>query len=132
MAETTLQRLYREQGQAPWQDNISRGMITSGALRHVIDLGIVGVTCNPTIFEKALGTGTDYDAQIREVYADCGDPNKVFFELMLKDIGDAADVFREVYDRTNHLDGYISIEVTPDLAATRKRQSPRLACSMIA
>jgi transaldolase/glucose-6-phosphate isomerase len=116
MTDTTLNRLYGEQGQAPWQDNISRGMITSGALRHVIDLGIVGVTSNPTIFEKALGSGTDYDEQIRQVYADCGDPSQVFFELMLKDIGDAADVFREVYDRTNHLDGYISIEVTPDLA----------------
>jgi len=121
MTKTNLQRLYEEQGQAPWQDNISRGMIKSGALAQVIDLGVVGVTSNPTIFEKAIDTGTDYDEQIREVYANCGDPNQVFFELMLKDIGDAADVFREVYDRTNHLDGYISIEVTPDLARETQR-----------
>src|SRR4051812_24071015 len=116
MTKTTLNRLYEEQGQAPWQDNISRGMIQSGELAHMIDLGVVGVTSNPTIFEKALGTGTDYDEQIRQVYASCGDTNQVFMELMLTDIGDAADVFREVYDKTNHLDGYISIEVTPDLA----------------
>ncbi len=116
MTETKLQRLYTEQGQAPWQDNISRAMIQSGELQNVIDQGIVGVTSNPTIFEKAVNSGTEYDSQIRDVYASCGDPSQVFFELMLKDIGDAADIFRPVYDRTQHLDGYISIEVTPDLA----------------
>jgi transaldolase/glucose-6-phosphate isomerase len=78
--------------------------------------GIVGVTSNPTIFEKAISSGTDYDEQMRDVYGRGQDAGQVFFELMLKDIQDAADVFRGVYDKTNHLDGYISIEVTPDLA----------------
>jgi len=116
MSKTTLQRLYAEQQQAPWLDNISRGLITSGQLQKLIDQGIVGVTSNPTIFEKAISSGTDYDAQMREVFAHSADPHAVFFELMLKDIMDAADLFRPVYDRTQHLDGFISIEVTPDLA----------------
>jgi transaldolase/glucose-6-phosphate isomerase len=117
MGKTALQRLYEEQGQAPWLDNISRGLITSGDLRKMIDEdGIVGVTSNPTIFEKAISSGTDYDEQMRDVYGRGQDARQVFFELMLKDIQDAADVFRGVYDKTNHLDGYISIEVTPDLA----------------
>ncbi len=117
MGKTALQRLYEEQGQAPWLDNISRGLITSGDLRKMIDEdGIVGVTSNPTIFEKAISSGTDYDEQMRDVFGRGQDAEQVFFELMLKDIQDAADVFRGVYDKTNHLDGYISIEVTPDLA----------------
>lgn len=112
-----VKRLYREQGQAPWLDNISRNLITSGELRRMIEEdGIVGVTSNPTIFEKAISTGTDYDDQMGEAFGQGRDAQHVFMELMLKDIGDAADVFRSVYDETKHLDGYISIEVTPDLA----------------
>ena len=117
MADTPCKRLYEEQGQAPWLDNISRGLISSGELQKMIDHdGIVGVTSNPTIFEKAIGTGTDYDAQMREVYGQGKDAQAVFLELMIRDIQDAADIFRPVYDRTDRLDGYISIEVTPDLA----------------
>ncbi|MGI8586581.1 MAG: bifunctional transaldolase/phosoglucose isomerase [Chloroflexia bacterium] len=117
MGETNLQKLYQEQGQAPWLDNISRGLIKSGELQKMIDEdGIVGVTSNPTIFEKAIGSGTDYDEQMRSAFASGKDAHGVFFELMLQDIGDAADHFKPVYDRTKHLDGYISIEVTPDLA----------------
>jgi transaldolase / glucose-6-phosphate isomerase len=117
MTDNPLRRLYAEQGQAPWLDNISRGLISSGALRNMIDDdGIVGVTSNPTIFEKAISSGADYDEQMKAVFGRGQDAQRVFFELMLKDIQDAADVFRDVYDRTKHLDGYISIEVTPDLA----------------
>lgn len=117
MKDTPTKRLYDEQGQAPWLDNISRGLISSGELQKLIDDdGIVGVTSNPTIFEKAIGTGTDYDAQMREVYGQGKDAQGVFLELMLRDIADAADVLRPVYDRTKGLDGFISIEVTPDLA----------------
>src|SRR5437016_2824545 len=117
MKDTPTKRLYEDQGQAPWLDNISRGLISSGELQKLIDDdGIVGVTSNPTIFEKAIGTGTDYDAQMREVYSQGKDAQGVFLELMLRDIADAADVLRPVYDRTKGLDGYISIEVTPDLA----------------
>lgn len=116
MSKTNLQRLYAEQGQAPWLDNISRGLITSGALERLIrDDGIVGVTSNPTIFAKAIASGDDYNTQIRQVDADA-DPQAVFFQLMLQDIGDAADRFRAVYEHTGHLDGYVSVEVTPDLA----------------
>jgi transaldolase len=116
MSHTLLHRLYEEQDQAPWLDNISRDMIKSGQLKSLIAEGIVGVTSNPTIFEKAMASGNAYDEAISKYISNGGDSSGLFFSLMVDDIGQAADIFRSVYDNTKGKDGFISIEVTPDLA----------------
>jgi transaldolase len=116
MNMTAIQRLYKEQDQAPWLDSISREMIQSGELQRLITaVGIVGVTSNPTIFAQAITQGSAYTDDIRRLRAQGLAPPEIFFELMLQDIGDAADLLRPVYEQTGHRDGYISIEVTPDV-----------------
>src|SRR5438105_1857539 len=106
MGKTAIQRLYEEQGQAPWLDSISRGMLASGELQHLIEaVGIVGVTSNPTIFEKAVAAGADYDRQIHQLAGQGLPSQQIFFELMLHDIQEAADLLRPVYERTGHQDG---------------------------
>jgi transaldolase len=111
----TIQKLC-EQGQSIWCDNVSRRMIDSGELTRLIDLGVVGVTSNPTIFLKAITGGTDYDALIEKLAAEDRDPIGVYEGLVLPDIADAADTLRPVYDRTSGVDGYVSLEVNPKLA----------------
>lgn len=111
----TIQKLY-EQGQSIWCDNISRGMIESGELQRWIDLGVVGVTSNPTIFMKAVTTGTDYDERFLRLLAEGRDDMGIYEGLVLPDIADAADLLRPVYDRTGGVDGYVSLEVNPKLA----------------
>ncbi len=111
----TIHKLY-EQGQSVWCDNISRGMIQSGQLQRWIDLGVVGVTSNPTIFMKAITGGTDYDAPIRRLLSKGREGMDIYEDLVLPDIADAADILHPVYERTNGVDGYISIEVNPKLA----------------
>src|SRR5438270_7645582 len=107
MSLTRIQRLYQEQDQAPWLDSISREMIQSGELQRLIAAGIVGVTSNPTIFAKALTQGSAYTGDIQRLRAQGLEPPAIFFELMLQDIGDAADLLRPVYGQTGHRDGYI-------------------------
>lgn len=113
----TLRRL-EEFGQSIWYDNISRPLIENGELRSLIDGGVVGVTSNPTIFEKAISGGAAYDRQIVEflaAYPGVGlDP--LLRALMVRDIQMAADLFRPVYERTQGRDGYVSMEVTPSKA----------------
>jgi transaldolase len=105
-------------GQSIWYDNISRGVIQRGELKRMVDEGLLGVTSNPTIFEKAITSSTDYDDQIRDlVDANANiDAAELIQRLMVKDIQMACDVMREVYDRTNSRDGYVSIEVSPHKA----------------
>jgi transaldolase len=112
-----LQKL-EQLGQSIWYDNISRGVIQRGELKKMVDEGLLGVTSNPTIFEKAITSSTDYDDQIRElVHANpTVDAAELIQALMVKDIRMACDVMREVYDRTNRRDGYVSIEVSPGKA----------------
>ena len=105
-----LQRL----GQSPWHDNIRRGLLTSGALaRMVADGDITGLTSNPTIFEQAIESGTDYQAQLRTLARARKRPAEIFDALAISDIRDAADVFAPVYRRTEGGDGFVSIEVNP-------------------
>ena len=111
----TIQRLG-ERGQSIWCDNISRGMIETGELQRLIDLGIVGVTSNPTIFMKAITGSTDYDDLFHRLLAGGADTMAIYEGLILPDIADAADMLRPVYDRTQGVDGYISLEVNPKLA----------------
>ncbi len=105
-------------GQSVWYDNISRGVIQRGELKKMVDEGLLGVTSNPTIFEKAISGSNDYDEQIRELVD--ANPNidaaEMIQALMVTDIQMACDVMREVYDRTNGRDGYVSIEVSPGKA----------------
>lgn len=111
----TIQKLY-ETGQSIWCDNISRAMIESGELERWIELGVVGVTSNPTIFMKAVTGGTDYDERFSRLLAEGRDEMGIYEGLVLPDIADAADILRPAYDRTNAVDGYVSLEVNPRLA----------------
>ncbi len=104
-------------GQSPWLDYIHRGMISSGELaRRIAEDGIRGVTSNPTIFEKAVSSGRDYDEQIGALARAGIPPLEAYKRIVTDDIRAAADVLRPVYDATAGDDGYVSLEVDPDLA----------------
>src|SRR5208283_5202052 len=97
--------------------NISRDSIRGGHLQELIDENsVVGATSNPTIFEKAMSSGTAYDEQIGELAAQGSDVGQTFWALAERDIADACDVFRPVWERSAHRDGYVSLEVDPRLA----------------
>jgi transaldolase len=105
------------EGQSVWQDDISRDMISSGLLSHRIeDVGIRGVTSNPTIFQKAISSGDAYDEDIKNLLGQNMDVAEVFQTLAVKDIQDACDVFRPIYDESDGEDGFVSLEVLPSLA----------------
>jgi transaldolase len=116
MAKNPLWEL-REYGQSIWFDTISRDLIQTGGLQRLIDeYAVVGVTSNPTIFEKALSTGSAYDADIRAL-SEAGDSTERLFErLATDDIRDACDILQPIYEQTRHVDGRVSIEVSPGLA----------------
>ena len=101
-------------GTSPWLDNIRRGWLSSGKFREWVDDGIVGVTSNPTIFQKAIADSQDYDDAIRAMAGT--DPEEAFFELAIADVQEAADQLRGVWDSTDHLDGYVSFELPPEMA----------------
>ena len=103
-------------GQSVWIDNIQRAMITSGQLQSMIDQGLMGMTSNPTIFEKAISGSRDYDDQMKELVAQGADGPEILNALMIKDIQMAADLFHPVYTRTKGRDGFVSIEINPTLA----------------
>ncbi len=107
-----------ELGQSIWYDNISRAMITQGELKQRVDEGLLGVTSNPTIFDKAISGSNDYDEQIKELVEKNPNINAadIIQALMIRDIQMATDVLKPVYDRTNGRDGYVSVEVTPGKA----------------
>ena len=103
-------------GQSVWFDNIRRGFIDSGELQRLIDLGVSGLTSNPSIFEKAITGSTDYDSALLELALDGGSAAEIFERLAIEDIRDAADLLSPVYERTEGADGFASIEVSPHLA----------------
>jgi transaldolase len=104
-------------GQSLWLDNITRSLMTSGRLRSYIEeLSVTGLTSNPTIFDHAIENGTDYDPAIRAKLRAGKSGEALFFELALEDLTQAADLFRPIHDRTNGLDGWVSLEVSPLLA----------------
>ncbi len=105
-----------EVGQSIWLDFIERGLVRSGELARLVDLGLLGVTSNPTIFHSAIESGTGYDEDLQRLARDGKDARGVYEGLALGDIGEAADVLRPVYDRTGGADGFVSIEVNPQLA----------------
>ena len=106
-----------ECGQSYWLDNLTRKKITSGELKQRVEnQGLRGVTSNPTIFEKAIAKSSDYDAQIEELVKKGTDAVHLYDRLVIKDIQDACDVLRPVFDQTKGVDGYVSLEVSPHLA----------------
>jgi transaldolase/glucose-6-phosphate isomerase len=105
-----------DMGQAIWFDYIRRSLITSGELQSLIDQGVRGVTSNPTIFEKAIAGSSDYDADLIPLVKKGATIEGIYEELALWDIARTADLFRPLYERTAGLDGYVSIEVSPELA----------------
>jgi transaldolase len=107
-------------GQSVWLDNIKRSMFASGELQKLVDIGLRGQTSNPTIFEKAIDGGTDYDAQLKSLVGTEHDPQNLFEALAIQDIRSACDVFAPVFKSTNRLDGYVSLEVSPTLAHDTK------------
>jgi transaldolase len=104
-------------GQSLWLDNISRGLLTSGTLRRYRDaFAVTGLTSNPTIFDHAMRHGTDYDAEMRQKLKETSSPEELFVALALTDLRQAADLFRPIHDRTNGVDGWVSLELSPLLA----------------
>ena len=113
---TTLQRLYSDYGQSPWLDNITRGYLRDGGLARMVDDGIRGVTANPTIFAKAISGSSDYDEQFSSSLVAGRSVTDAYWELVIADITDALAVLRPVFDSSGGTDGFVSVEVAPELA----------------
>jgi len=115
MPETSIYELSKF-GQSVWVDNISRSMIRSGKLEEMIRLGLRGMTSNPTIFDKAISRSADYDERIQELGSAGRSLFEIYDDLTIKDVQDTADIFLPVYNTTDKLDGYVSLEIDPRLA----------------
>ena len=113
---TRLHELYGRCGQSPWLDNIRRGWITGGDLEAWVQQGVRGLTSNPSIFQKAIASGDDYDDEFRTAIDAGLDVEASYWRLVASDISAAATVLRTVYDTSDGLDGFVSVEVAPDLA----------------
>jgi len=120
MATSRLHELSAH-GVSVWIDSLSREMLATGELERLIEEdAVVGVTSNPTIFEKALSTGGWYDEQLRATLERHDDPKEIFLELAVDDIQGACDLLKPVWERTGGVDGYVSLEVDPALAYDRE------------
>src|SRR4026207_287950 len=110
-------QLLHNLGQSLWLDNITRDLLDSGTLkRYIDDLSVTGLTSNPTIFDHAIKNSGSYDPAIRKKLDEGKSGERLFFELALEDLTRAADLFRLTFDRTNGVDGWVSLEVSPLLA----------------
>src|SRR5262245_21903793 len=104
-------------GQSLWLDNVTRALLSSGTLqRYIAELSLTGLTSNPTIFDHAIKNSADYDADIAGKAPTSRSREDLFFELALADLGQAADLFRPTFDRTDGVDGWVSLEISPLLA----------------
>lgn len=111
-----LQSLSSTYGQSPWLDNLQRSYLTSGKLQALVDLGVRGLTSNPTIFQKAIQGSSDYDEQFRFEISSGKSILEAYWDLVLSDIHGALDVFAPLHESSFGLDGYVSVEVDPLLA----------------
>lgn len=115
MSKTKIEELA-EFGQSVWLDSINRSMIENGKLQEMINTGLKGMTSNPTIFDKAISSSTDYDEKIKELHKLGKSTFEIYDELTVRDVQDAADIFKPVYEKTRGFDGYVSLEINPKLA----------------
>jgi transaldolase len=114
MVNNRIKQLFLNEGQSAWQDDISRDMLNQGSIRTAIEeIGIRGLTSNPTIFEKAIAAGTAYDEEISGLLERDLDAHAIFETVAVRDIQNAADLFRPLYDSSEGGDGFVSIEVSP-------------------
>jgi transaldolase len=114
-----LTDLYSTQGQSPWLDNLRRGWITGGELQRWVDRGVRGITSNPTIFQKAIAASNEYDAQFGRLVGGGEKVEAAYWDMVVADISDALAILRPVHDASDGVDGYVSLEVAPDLARDR-------------
>lgn len=117
---TNAERVHREFGQSLWYDNLERGLLRSGAFQALVTAGVRGCTSNPTIFEKAIRSSTEYETALRKLVSQGQGVEEIYFDLVVSDIQAAADVLRPIYDASEARDGYISVEVQPRFAADTK------------
>jgi transaldolase len=111
---TTLHDLYYDQGQSPWLDNLRRGWLTGGELARWVEKGVRGITSNPTIFQKAIEGSAEYDDQLRGLAS--GSVVDAYWTMAVSDIEAALAILRPVHDESGGVDGFVSLEVAPDLA----------------
>src|SRR5271157_246040 len=110
-------QLLHNLGQSIWLDNITRDLLNSGTLkRYIAELSVTGLTSNPTIFDHAIKNSAAYDTAIRDKLSKGKSGEALFFELALEDITRAASLFRPIYDQTDGVDGWVSLEVSPLIA----------------
>src|ERR1700741_431185 len=110
-------QLLHDEGQSLWLDNITRELLDSGTLKQYIDdLSITGLTSNPTIFDHAIKNSATYDSAITKKLKKITSAEALFFELAMEDLTRAADLFRPIHEKTNGVDGWVSLEVSPLLA----------------
>ena len=117
-------RVLYDLGQSLWLDNITRDLLTSGTLKKYIEsLSVTGLTSNPTIFDHAISHSNAYDAEIRRLVGRGLSGETLFFELAIQDLTQAADLFAPIHERTNGVDGWASLEVSPLLAYDLQKSS---------
>ena len=109
--------LLKTYGQSVWYDNIDRAQLASGQFKRLLDEdGVVGVTANPTIFQKSISHGNAYDEQMTQLVKEGKSTSEIYETMVIQDIRTVADILRPIYDGTDRVDGYVSLEVSPDLA----------------
>ncbi|CAN5381411.1 transaldolase [soil metagenome] len=116
MTMNNLGKLYSDFNQSPWLDNLSRDLLQSGRLQQYVDNGIRGLTSNPTILEKAISSSDLYDEQIRSLAHDGLTTEEIYWKIVEQDIKSATELLKPLYDQSNGVDGYVSLEVSPNLA----------------
>ena len=118
MGKPTPMRALADVGQSVWLDDLSRGMTRSGALQTMIEDGLLGLTSNPAIFERAIAAGGDYDADLSRLGVPSMTGREAFEALSVADVREAADLFLGVYEATGGRDGFVSLEVSLASPAT--------------
>jgi transaldolase len=113
---TKLQQLFKEQGQSPWLDNLTRGHLLRGDLERLVAAGVRGVTSNPTIFAKAISSSNDYDGQFERLIEAGMNVTDAYWTMVIEDIQGALSVLRPVYNDSHGGDGFVSVELAPELA----------------
>src|SRR5580658_10489186 len=109
-------------GQSLWLDNITRNLVNSGTLhRYIEEFSVTGLTSNPTIFDHAIRNSADYDSDISQGASRAKSREDLFFDLALADLTRAADLFKPIFDRSDGVDGWVSLEVSPSLAYDTQR-----------